>query len=64
MPTIYYELLYDEIIKYENNICPNAFDKLKIENFTRKNYKTYKAKELVDELTSIIRHIVNKYSEN
>ena len=54
----------DEIIKYENNICTNAFDKLKIENFIRKNYKTYKAKELVDELTSIIRHIVNKYSEN
>lgn len=64
VPTIYYELLNDEIIKYENNICTNAFDKLKIENFIRKNYKTYKAKELVDELTSIIRHIVNKYSEN
>ena len=64
VPTIYYELLNDEIIKYENNICTNAFDKLEIENFIRANYKTYEAKELVDELTLIIRHIENKYSEN
>lgn len=64
VPTIYYELLNDEIIKYESNICPNAFDKLGIENFIREDYKTYEAKELVCELTSIIRHIVNKYSMN
>lgn len=64
VPTIYYELLNDEIIKYENNICTNAFDKLEIENFIREHYKTYQANELVEEIALRIRHVINKYSEH